>query len=180
MTEPTENPYAAPQTEFFPNLQERRTSHRTGALLLVTIFHVTIEGVCFLIASLLALGIVLSHEWGRASLAPNAVAIAFLGLVPYLAFLLYAEFRGFRPMRSRERLTLWSTLSASLFPMGIGVWLLREVLWHGQRHQLPECLIWLTIAFLWMLSIGLRAQLAFGKTGHPALSQSKILPSGPP
>lgn len=176
MTEPTENPYAAPQTECFAIQAERRTSRRTGGLLLVTIFHASIEVICFLITSLLALGIVLSHEWGRASAAQNAVAIAFLGLVPYLAFLLYTEFRGFRPIKSRERFTLWSILSASLFPMGIGVWLLREVLWRGQRHQLPECLIWLTIAFLWIFTIGVRAQLAFGKTGHPALSQSKMLP----
>ena len=176
MTEPIENPYAAPQTEFLPVRAERRTSHRTGGLLLVTIFHATIEVICFLIASLLALAIIRSHEWGRVSVAQNAIAMAFLGLVPYLGFLVYTEFRGFRPMKSRERLTLWSILSASLFPFGVGVWFLCEVLWLRQQDQLHECLVCFMIAFIWIFSVGLRAWLAFGKTGHPALSKSELSP----
>ncbi len=134
-------------------------------LLIVTVFHATVEAICLTLVSLNALGVILSNEWGQGSLSQDLIGVMILALVPYLAFLLYTEFRGFRPMRSTERLTLLSIMSASLLPIGVGCCFLLGFFWRGKQQHLNESLACFTIGFIWIVSVGLRAWLAFGKRG---------------
>lgn len=170
MLQPPDNPYAAPQANVFPIGQERRRFHRSGGLLIVTLFHVTVLAICLTLAGLFSLGIALSNEWGRGPVSEDVLGLIILGLVPFLVLVLFTEFRGFRPTRRTERYSLYAVLSASWLPISVGCYWLLWFVRHANREYLNTSILWFTLALIWIASVGLRTWLAFRNPGNMSKS----------
>ncbi len=155
MSDTTFNPYASPEADCLTTEKEQRPPQRSGLLLVVTLIHVTVESMCFVIVSALMVGMIFARGWPTQGVEV-AIVLGICSLAAFLFFLLRAEFRNFRPLCSRERHIRLATFCLAIFPTAAGICLLCEFHWKNPWRYTEGAGTWFMIALVWILSVGIR------------------------